>query len=166
MRTGLLKLHIESVIDKTVIIARPVPEVYAFYRDFRNLPRFLGDVVKVEITGPTTSRWTMQAPFGIQIRWTTEVVEERPNEFIHYQTSNSPKWRTSWEIHFSSGSEEGQTEVRERMAIPLGKLGRAALGLLGKFPASEVSANLHRLKQVIESGTVTDTSYSVSGKFQ
>jgi hypothetical protein len=51
------------------------------------------------------------------------------------------------------------------MKVPLGRLGRAALALLGKFPAEEVAANLHRLKQVMEAGRVTDTSYSVAGKF-
>jgi hypothetical protein len=42
---------------------------------------------------------------------------------------------------------------------------RAALALIGKFPAEEVSANLHRLKEVMETGRVTDGSYSVAGKF-
>jgi hypothetical protein len=59
----------------------------------------------------------------------------------------------------------GETEVRQVMKAPLGRLGRAALALMGKFPAEEVSANLHRLKEVLETGTVTDTSYSVPGKF-
>jgi hypothetical protein len=59
----------------------------------------------------------------------------------------------------------GETEVRQVMKAPLGRLGRAALALIGKFPAEEVSANLHRLKQVVETGRVTDTSYSVAGKF-
>ena len=47
----------------------------------------------------------------------------------------------------------------------LGRLGRAALALIGKFPAEEVTANLHRLKEIIETGKVTDTSYAVAGKF-
>jgi len=43
------------------------------------------------------------------------------------------------------------------------RLGRAALALIGKFPAEEQSSNLHRLKEVLETGRVTDTSYSVAG---
>jgi hypothetical protein len=58
-----------------------------------------------------------------------------------------------------------ESKVREVMKAPLGRLGRAALGLIGKFPAQEVSSNLHRLKQVMETVRVTDTSYSVPGKF-
>jgi hypothetical protein len=51
------------------------------------------------------------------------------------------------------------------MKAPLGRMGRAALALIGKFPAEEVSANLHRLKQLMETGNVTDTSFSMAGKF-
>jgi uncharacterized membrane protein len=51
------------------------------------------------------------------------------------------------------------------MRPPLGSLGRVALALIGKFPAEEVRANLHRLKQVMETGNVIDKSYAVRGKF-
>jgi hypothetical protein len=40
-----------------------------------------------------------------------------------------------------------------------------SIALIGKFPVEEVSSNLHRLKQVLETGRVTDTSYAVAGKF-
>jgi hypothetical protein len=34
-----------------------------------------------------------------------------------------------------------------------------------EIPSRRVSANLHRLKEIMETGSVTDTSYSVAGKF-
>jgi hypothetical protein len=49
------------------------------------------------------------------------------------------------------------------MKPPLGGLGRALLAPIGKYRAKEVSVNLRRLKQVIETRKVTDTSYSVPG---
>src|SRR6267143_2001274 len=81
-------------------------------------------------------------------------------------SSRAPGLRTQWEIHFAPGRDAGETEVREVMKAPLGWLGRAALALMGKFPAEEVTSNLHRLKEVVETGRVTDTSYSVPGKFK
>jgi hypothetical protein len=39
------------------------------------------------------------------------------------------------------------------------------MSLIGKHPAEEVSSNLHRLKQLMETGTVSDTRYAVPGKF-
>jgi uncharacterized membrane protein len=154
----------ENTIEARVTIQRPVEKVFGFYRDFKNLPSFLGDVMAVEQTGPATSRWTIQGPLGIRIKWTIKVTEERTNELIRYETVTSGL-RTHWEIHFAPGPEPGQTEVREVMKAPLGRLGRAALALIGKFPAEEVSSNLHRLQQLLETGKITDKSYSVAGKF-
>jgi uncharacterized membrane protein len=165
MPTSSLPAQDENTIEASVTIHRPVQEVFRFYRDFRNLPAFLGDVVAIEPTSPATSRWTIQGPLGIRVNWTVRVTEERTNELIRYETVTSPRLRTYWEIHFSPASAAGETEVREVMKAPLGRLGRAALALIGKFPAEEQSANLRRLKEVMETGRVTDTSYSVAGKF-
>jgi len=41
----------------------------------------------------------------------------------------------------------------------------AALALIRKFRDAEVSANLHRLKQVKETGSLKDRSCSVAGEF-
>jgi uncharacterized membrane protein len=142
-----------------------VEEVFRFYRDFRNLPRFLGDVLAIDQTGPATYRWTVQAPLGLRVKWTARVTEERANEFIGYETAPLPGLKTTWAIHLSPTSEAGTTEVREVMNVPLGRVGRVGLTLVGKPPAGEVSANLRRLKEVMETGTVTDTRYSVAGKF-
>jgi uncharacterized membrane protein len=155
----------ENTIEASVTIKRSVEEVFSFYRDFKNLPSFLGDVMAIEQIGPATSRWTIQGPLGIRANWTIKVTEERTNELIRYETVTLPGLRTCWEIHFAPGSEAGETEVREVMKAPLGRLGRVALALIGKFPAEEVSSNLHRLKELMETGSVTDTSYSVAGKF-
>jgi uncharacterized membrane protein len=152
-----------STIEAGVTIHCAVDKVFRFYRDFQNLP--LGDVIAVAQTGPAASRWTIQGPLGIRAHWTIKVTEERPNELIRYETVAPPGLRTCWEIHFAPGSEAGATQVREVMKAPLGRLGRAALALIGKFPAEEVPANLRRLKELMETGRVTDTSYAVAGKF-
>src|SRR5262249_12427249 len=161
-----LTLSDKSQIEATVTIQRPVGEVFAFYRDFRNLPSFLGAVMEIEPTGPAISRWTIEGPFGIRVHWTTEVTEERTNELIRYETVTSSATKTHWEIYFSPGAEPGETQVREVMKAPGGRFAMDALALIGKFPAQEVSANLHRFKQFMETGRVTDTTYAVSGKFQ
>jgi uncharacterized membrane protein len=165
MQRVSLQLRDESTIKRSVIIERPIESVYNFYSDFRNLPSFLGDVMNIEHVGPATTRWTIQGPFRIEAHWTIKVTEERKNELICYETVGSPRLRTFWDIYFSPGSTAGQTRVHEVMRAPLGRFGGMALALIGKFPAKEVSANLHRLKQVMETGRVTDTSYSVPGKF-
>lgn len=152
-------------IEARVIIQRPVAQVFAFYRDLSNMPRFLGDVMAIEILDPSTFRWTIQGPLGIRVRWTMRTTEERTNELIRYEIVGAPGLTTQWEISFAAGSAVGETEVRSVMKTPLGRLGIVALALIGKSPAEEQTANLHRLKQILETGRVTDTSYAVAGKF-
>jgi len=165
MATTSTAAHDESTVEASVRIKCPVEKVYAFHRDFRNLPRFLGDVMAVEQVDPATSRWTIQGPLGFRATWTTKVTEERPNVTLRYETVTVPALRTYWEVHFGPGSSPGETEVREVMKLPLGRLGRVALAAMGKYPMEEVTSNLHRLKELMETGKVTDTSYAVRGKF-
>ncbi len=165
MRASLVPPRDDDAIEAHVTIKRPVNDVFRFCRDFRNLPRFLGDVTEIEPLGRATYRWTIQGPLGLRVKWNVKVTEEDTNELIRYETVSSPGLRTRWEIHFARGPDAGQTEVREVMRTPLGRVGRAALAVIGKYPSEEVSANLHRLKEVMETGKVSDTSYSVAGKF-
>jgi uncharacterized membrane protein len=155
----------DHAVEARVTIARPVPDVFGFYRDFANLPRFLGDVMAIERIGPATFRWTIEGPFGIRLKSTIRVTEERTDELIRYETTAVPGMRTYWAVRFAPGPDPGQTEVHEVLRTAFGRPGLAALTLIGKPPAKEVVANLRRLKQVVETGEVTDTDHAVAGKF-
>lgn len=154
----------KTIMD-SIRIRHPVADVFAFYRNFQNLPSFLGDVMLVESRGPSTSRWTIQGPLGIRVHWTIEVTDLKQDTLIFYETTGLSLSRTRWQIYFLPMGDSSETEVREVMLAPLGRFGRALLALIGKFPAKEVTANLHRLKEFMETGKVTDLSYSVRGKF-
>jgi uncharacterized membrane protein len=153
-------------IEACVTIRRPIEDVFVFYRDFRNLPRFLGDVTLVEPLDRVTYRWTILGPLGIRLTWKVRVTEQQTDARIRYETVTSPALRTEWEVRFRQGIAADQTEVREVMKTPLGRVGRMSLALIGKDPSAEVSSNLQRLKEVMETGWVRDTSNAVAGKFR
>src|SRR5262245_56958998 len=77
MDKTLLPQRDKGTIEASVTIQRSVEDVFSFYRDFRNLPRFLGDVMAIEQIGPATSRWTIQGLLGIRASWTIKVTELR-----------------------------------------------------------------------------------------
>jgi len=68
MQRASLPSRGEDGIEASVTIQRAVGEVFRFYRDFKNLPSFLGDVMAVEQIGPATSRWTIQGPLGVRVK--------------------------------------------------------------------------------------------------
>ena len=82
------------MVEGRVTIKCPVEKVFEFYRNFKNLPSFLGDVMAIDETGPATSRWTIQGPLSIQTHWTIRVTEERINELICYETESLPALKT------------------------------------------------------------------------
>lgn len=153
--------------EGTVRIQRPAGEIFAFYRDFTNLPKFLGDVMSIESIGEKTSRWTIHGPLGRRVQWETEVIAEELNSLIRYQTTSLRGLKTTWSIYLSAAGDgtSDSTDVREVMEVPLGGAGMKALALVGHPPAEEIAANLVRLKQIMETGRVTETSHAVPGKF-
>jgi uncharacterized membrane protein len=135
-----------------VVIRRPVADVYSFYRDFTNLPRFLGDVVTVEQVGDMTYRWLVSGPFGTRLPMTITVSEQRVDRLLRYQTRGPAPLQARWELEFAADTDAPETRVREQLVMPLGALGRSMLALIGKFPEREVAANLTRLKDLLETG--------------
>jgi uncharacterized membrane protein len=140
-----------------VVIRRPVQVVYSFYRNFTNLPRFLGDVIAVEQVADTTYRWIVAGPLGSRVPMTVTITEQRVNQLIRYQTSGPTPLRGQWELTFAVDTDAGGTRVQEQLVVPLGVLGRAMLAVIGKFPDREVATNLSRLKQLLEAGDGSDT---------
>jgi uncharacterized membrane protein len=121
------------------------------------LPRFLGDVLRVELKDETTSRWTVRAPLGIDIHWSVVITRVQANTLIAYETRSfiAP---VQWRICFAAGREQGTPEVHEVMTLPGGRIGKATLAALGKPPA-----NLMRLKELLETGRIKTTKYRVGG---
>src|SRR4051812_48542566 len=101
MQKTLLSLPDKNTIEETVTIQRPIETVFEFYRDFNNLPSFLGDVMTIKQVDPASFEWTIQGPLGIRVNWKIKVTEERANELIRYETVSLSRLKTCWEIHFA-----------------------------------------------------------------
>ena len=73
-------------------------EVYAFWKDLGNLPRFMGHLVSVRMTSNGRSHWKAKAPAGLTAEWDAETIEDRPNEYIawhsleHEPVDPKPYW--------------------------------------------------------------------------
>ena len=55
------------LVEQAVTIDRPREQLFAFWRDFENLPRFMDHLVSVRVDSPTRSHWAARAPAGA--RW-------------------------------------------------------------------------------------------------
>ena len=58
-------------VERAVTIDRPRDELFAFWRNFENLPRFMEHLVSVRVDSPTRSHWEAKAP-GADRWWPRE----------------------------------------------------------------------------------------------
>jgi uncharacterized membrane protein len=149
-------------IASFVTISRKPEEVYAFWRDFQNLSRFMKNVQSVEVQDQRRSRWTVDVA-GKSLQWDAEITEDRPNESIAWRTLKDADVAHTGQVLFVPAPGGRGTEVRVRMEVsaPGGMLGLAAAKVGRKLPEQEIDNDLRRLKQILELGEVVNSDASI-----
>ena len=107
-----------------ITVNAPLAEVYAFWEDFRNLPRFMGDFASVEVSSDRTSRWSLTAPAGITLDWDVEITEATANQRIAWRTAEGTTLNASGEVRFRSAP--GRARNRSRLRRDVQPAGRRA----------------------------------------
>jgi len=140
-------------VDERIVIARPRSEVYGFWRNLENLPRFMDHLESVSVVDEERSHWVARGPAGTRVEWDAVVHNEIPNELIAWRSLKGSEVDNAGSVHFSP-TENGDTEVRVvlRYDPPAGRLGAAVARLFGEDPSLQVAEDLRRLKQVVEAG--------------
>ena len=141
-------------VERAITIDRPAHELYAFWRDFENLPRFMEHLESVTVIDATRSHWIARAPVGQRVEWDAEIHNEVPDELIAWRSLPGSEIANAGSVHFTPAG--GGTEVRVVLSYepPAGRLGDAVARLFGEAPAQQVQDDLRRFKQVMEAGEV------------
>jgi uncharacterized membrane protein len=140
-------------VEESVVLNRPRGEVYRFWRNLENLPRFMDHLEAVTVLDERRSHWTAKGPAGSRVEWDAEIHNEIPNELIAWRSLEGSEVDNAGSVHFVP-TENGDTEVRVvlRYDPPAGKLGATVARLFGEDPSRQVADDLRRLKQVVEAG--------------
>lgn len=144
-----------AVTGRSVTIARPRAEVYAFWRDFSNLPAFMENVRGVEVNGDLT-RWTIRGPAGIDVMVETRIVQDRENDFISWRSTPQSDIDTEGKVSFRDAPGNRGTELEARIAYvpPGGEIGRWIAKAFQAEPAIQGRRELKRLKMLMETGEI------------
>ena len=60
-------------VHESIVINRPAAELFRFWRDLRNLPRFMEHLDDVRRAATRRrSVWTARAPIGMRVKWEAE----------------------------------------------------------------------------------------------
>lgn len=140
-------------IERSVMVARPAEELYHFWRDFTNLPRFMDNLESVRVIDEDQSHWVAKGPAGMRVEWDAAIHNEIEGELIAWRSLPGADVDQAGSVHFVPVGE-GMTEVRVvlRYRPRGGKVSDAVAKLLGDDPDEQVRDDLRRFKQVVEAG--------------
>ena len=145
------------IVEESVTINRPISELYRFWRNLENLPRFMSHLESVERITDTLSRWRAKGPAGTSVEWNAEIINEVPDQVIGWKSIEGSDVVSAGSVNFDDAGAGRGTRVRVRLQYnpPGGKLGDAVARLLGSDAATEIRQDLQRFKQLVETGETT-----------
>jgi uncharacterized membrane protein len=148
-----------------ITVNRPIAEVFAFWHDVQNLPRFLEQLQSVRDLGRGRSRWRQTDETGAEIEFDVELTAQEINERVAWRSLEGSEIESSGEVTFTAAPGGRGTEVRAVLHQPAkrGGLAAAAAALLDADGNQQVRDDLRRFKQLLETGEVVRSEASPEG---
>lgn len=70
----------------TVVVERPINDVFEFCRDFENFPQIVDVLLSVEDSQDGRSHWAVRSPTGHTVEWDASVTKYVPNSVIAWES--------------------------------------------------------------------------------
>lgn len=150
-----------TVVGRSVTINRPRKELYAFWRRFSNLAKFMENVRSVTEIDDKRSRWVIASPAG-EVEFETTITEERAGELIAWQSDEDATIRNSGRVEFRDAPGKRGTQVEATIAYdaPGGVAGRLIAKLFQREPHIQARRELKRFKQLMETGEIATSDFA------
>jgi uncharacterized membrane protein len=143
-------------IHESFTIMQSPEELYRFWRDLSNLPRFMRNVRSVEESEGNRSHWVVGGPGDRTYEWDAEIVRDEPGRIISWRTVGDADVPHSGVVTFRPATGGRGTVVDVEIAYdpPGGSAGAALARLFGTRPKEDVREDLRRFKQLVETGEI------------
>jgi uncharacterized membrane protein len=132
--------------SKTLHFDVPVEQLYGFWSNFENLPRFMRNVRSVRKTSENQWQWEVAGPLGASVRWNAEVTQRIPNKVLAWSTTPGSSVQHAGLVRFDPEGSGTRMHVRMSYNPIAGALGHAVTSLFGADPLAEMDEDLLRLK--------------------
>lgn len=151
------------MVRKTLTVLRPAEELFDFWSDLSQLPRFMEQVESVQVMDGR-SHWIVKGPGGKTVEWDAAMDAEAPTALAWHTLPNS-EIQHDGEVRFLPAPEGRGTEVTVTLKYtpPAGKAGVAVAKLFGEDPGSQLDTDLHRFKQLMETGSIPTVAGQTHG---
>ena len=148
-----------SISARAVTINRPAAELYAYFRDFKNLPSFMDNVVSIDTSDDKRSHWVVKAPGGKTVEWDAVLTEDQPNSLLAWTSEPGADVANSGRVEFKEAGARG-TVVTATIAYdpPGGTIGKIIAKMFQREPAIQARRDLRRFQQLMETGEIATSS--------
>ncbi|MFN7996379.1 MAG: SRPBCC family protein [Bryobacteraceae bacterium] len=152
-------------VDESITVGKPRPEVFQFWRNLQNLPRFMKHLESVRVEGDR-SHWVACAPAGKTVEWDAVIHSEVENERIAWRSLPGADVDNAGSVIFTDAPAHRGTLVRVELQYnpPGGTLGALLAKIWGREPSQQVKEDLRRFKQIMEVGEILTTEGQPSGR--
>ena len=150
---GLPGGHRMTDLRKALIVQAPVHEVFEFWTDVTNYPRFMQHVIEVKANerDPDRTHWVVRGPAGVPVSWDAEVTRCVVDSIFAWKSLPGSAIEHSGTILFEEvGADTTRVHVHMLYNPPAGAFGHAVATLLGGDPKSRMDDDLARFKALIE----------------
>ncbi|HXI14194.1 MAG TPA: SRPBCC family protein [Thermoanaerobaculia bacterium] len=153
-------------VEKTITIGKPAAELFRYWRQLSNLPRFMEHLESVTVLDSKRSHWVAKGPVGTSVEWDAEINNEVPDQMIAWKSIEGAEVDNAGSVHFTAAPGGRGTEVKVllRYDPPGGKLGAAFARLFGEEPSQQIREDLRRFKRLMETGEIPTTEGQTSGR--
>jgi len=145
-------------VRRSITVNRPARDLYRFWRDFSNLPLFMGHIESVRPLSDTLSHWVVRAPLGTSVEWDADIINDHEDELIAWHSGEQSDISHAGLVRFRETDRGTVVETRISYRAPLRGISVALAKLLGEDPASEIESDLRRFKQLMEAGEIPTTA--------
>jgi Predicted integral membrane protein len=153
-----------AIVGRSVLINRPRSALYAYWRDFANLPTFMEAIESVTPGDGGRSVWKIKAPAGQHVTLETEMTDVVDNQSIGWRSTDNSQIRTTGRVSFADAPEGRGTVVTAEIAYepPGGDVGRLIAKLFRAEPNIQARHELKRFKQLMEAGEIATGAFTTS----
>ncbi|AIE86193.1 cyclase/dehydrase [Fimbriimonas ginsengisoli Gsoil 348] len=143
-------------VRESIVISKPREEIYAFWRNFENLPQFMRHLEAVAVESERLSHWKARGPAGKDVSWDAEVTVDRPNELIAWRSLPGSTIENTGEVQFEDAPGGRGSIIRVQLTYrpPAGVFGAAVARMFGEEPHGQIADDLRRLRSLLEAGEV------------
>jgi len=151
-------------VEEAVTITKPIAEVFRYWRNFENLPKFMEHLDQVADRPGGISHWVATGPAGTRVEWDARIINEIDNKLIAWQSLEGSTIATAGSVNFDETEHGTRVRVHLQYDPPGGRVGGLVARLFGEDPRQTVREDLRRFKQLLETGEIPTTEGQTTGR--